>query len=104
MYIDPALDSDLGVAVSSLYSNPVLCPSPRHINLCLVLDPRPAFVQPRKSYPNITEKLLTGSGTKRIKSSKNKNRVGEVACFQSIATMFFPRHQVHVYFGALIHC
>ena len=34
--------------------------------------------------------------------SKNKNGVGELACFQSIATMFFPRHQVPVYFGALI--
>ena len=69
MYIDPALDSDLGVAVSSLSLCCVL--EQDTINLCLVLDPRHAFVQPRKSYPNITEKLLTGSGTKRIKSSKN---------------------------------
>ena len=38
----------------------------QHINLCLVL------VQPRKTRPNITDKLLTG--TKRIKSIKQTNK------------------------------
>ena len=44
---------DRGVAVSSLTGITVLCPWARHINSCLVL------VQPRKTCPDRTEKLLT---------------------------------------------
>ena len=40
---------------SSLTSFSALLPSARRINPCLVL------VQPRKTCPNITEKLLTGT-------------------------------------------
>ena len=42
------------VSGSSLTCGTALCPSARHINICLEL------VQPRKTHPNITEKLLTG--------------------------------------------
>ena len=44
---------DQGGAGSSLTSATVLCPWARHIYPCLVL------VQPRKTPPDITEKLLT---------------------------------------------
>ena len=46
---------DRGVAGLSLTSATALCPWTRHINPCLVL------VQPRKTHPDITEKLLTGT-------------------------------------------
>ena len=49
------LTRDLGAAGSSLTSVTVLCPWARHIYPCLVL------VQPRKTRPDITEKLLTGT-------------------------------------------
>ena len=44
-----------GVVGSSLTDVTVLCPRARHINPCLVL------VQPRKTHPEIAEKLLTGT-------------------------------------------
>ena len=46
------LSRDREVAGSSITA---LCPWARDINPCLVL------VQPRKTHPNITEKLLTGT-------------------------------------------
>ena len=48
------LTRDRGVAGLSLTCVTVLCLRARHINPCLVL------VQPRKTCPDITEKLLTG--------------------------------------------
>ena len=53
---------DLGAVGLSLTSVTVLCPRARHIYPYLVL------VQPRKTHPGITEKLL--SGAERIKSNK----------------------------------
>ena len=53
---------DQGVAGSSITGVTTVCPWARHINPCLVL------VQPRKTCPDITEKMLTG--TWRIKSDK----------------------------------
>ena len=47
------LTRDGGVEGSSLTGFYALCPSERHINPCLVL------VLPRKTPPNIPEKLLT---------------------------------------------
>ena len=47
------LTEDRGVAGSSLMGATALCPWARHINPCLVL------VQPRKTCPEMTEKLLT---------------------------------------------
>ena len=47
------LTRDRGVADLSLAGVIALCPCARHINPCLVL------VQPRKTCPDITEKLLT---------------------------------------------
>ena len=55
-------DLRLRVAGSSLTGVTALCPSARHINPCLVL------VQPRKSGPDITEKLLTGMSNQTINS------------------------------------
>ena len=49
------LTRDRGVAGSSLNGFVALCPRVRHINHCLVL------VQPRKTHPDITEKVLTGT-------------------------------------------
>ena len=49
------LSPDPGVADSSLAGVTVLCPRARHINPCLVL------VQHKKTRPNITEKMLTGT-------------------------------------------
>ena len=49
------LTRDRGAAGLSLTGVLVLCPSARHIYPCLVL------VQHRKTRPNITEKLLTGT-------------------------------------------
>ena len=46
---------DRGIAGSSLTSVNVLCPWARCI------DPGLLLVQPRKTRPNITEKLLTGT-------------------------------------------
>ena len=48
------LTQDQGVADSSLARGTVLCPLAIHFILCLVL------VQPRKTHPDMTEKLLTG--------------------------------------------
>ena len=48
------LTPDRGAAGSSLTSITVLCPLARHINGSLVL------VQPRKTHPFITERLLMG--------------------------------------------
>ena len=48
------LTPDQGIAGLSLTSVTALYPSARHINPCLIL------VQPRKTCPEITEKLLTG--------------------------------------------
>ena len=48
------LTRDREAAGSSLTGLTVLCPSARHIYPCLVL------VKPRKTRPDITEKLLTG--------------------------------------------
>ena len=49
------LCQDERVARSSLNRVTALCPESRHINPCLVM------VQPRKTSPDITEKLLTGT-------------------------------------------
>ena len=49
------LSRDQGVVGSSLTSITALCPLARHINPCSVL------VQLRKTRPDITEKLLTGT-------------------------------------------
>ena len=49
------LTRDRGVAASSLTGGTVLYPCARHFILCLVL------VQRRKTCPDITEKLLTGT-------------------------------------------
>ena len=49
------LTLDLGVEGLSLTGATELSPWARHINLCLVI------VQPRKTHPNLTEKLLTGT-------------------------------------------
>ena len=48
------LTRDRGFAGSSLIGVTALCSSARHIKPCLVL------VQPRKTRPDITEKMLTG--------------------------------------------
>ena len=48
------LTRDREVAGSSLVDGTALCPSARPNNSCLVL------IQPRKTCPNITEKVLTG--------------------------------------------
>ena len=48
------LSQDHGVAGSIHTGVTVLCPFARHNNPCLVL------VQPRKTCPDINEKLLTG--------------------------------------------
>ena len=61
------LTQDRVVAGSSLTGVITLCPWARHINPCSVL------VQPRKTRPDITEHLLTG--TYRIQSNKQNNRV-----------------------------
>ena len=45
---------------------PAFCPMIKTLILCLVL------VQPRKTRPDITEKLLTG--TEKIKSNKQSNK------------------------------
>ena len=47
------LTGNRGVAGWSITGVPALCPRARHINPCLVL------VQPGKTRPDITEKLLT---------------------------------------------
>ena len=49
------LTRDRGAAGSSLTGVTVLCPLAGHIYPCLVL------VQPRKTRPNISEKLFTGT-------------------------------------------
>ena len=49
------LTLDLGVEGLSLTGATELSPWARHINLCLVI------VQPRKTHPDLTEKLLTGT-------------------------------------------
>ena len=49
------LTRDRGAVGLSLTGVTVLCPSVRHIKPCLLL------VQPRKTHPDITEKLLTGT-------------------------------------------
>ena len=49
------LTQDLGAAGSSLTRVTALCSLARHINACLVLAPA------RKTRPDITEKLLTGT-------------------------------------------
>ena len=59
------LIQDRGFAGLSLTGVTTFCHWARHINPCLVL------VQPRKTHPDITEKLLTGM--KRIKSNKQAN-------------------------------
>ena len=61
------LTPDRGVAGSSLTGGIALCPLSRLFMLCL------ALVQPRKTHPDIDEKLLTG--TKRIKSNKQTKLV-----------------------------
>ena len=48
------LTRGLGAVGSSLTTGTVLCPLARHFILCLFL------VQPRKTCPDMTEKLLTG--------------------------------------------
>ena len=68
--LESSLISGLNIKILDLSRNAggsftggtALCPSARHIDLYLEL------VQPRKTHPNITEKMLTGSI--RIKSSK----------------------------------
>ena len=60
------LTQDRGVAGSSLAGVTVLCPWARHIYPCIVL------VQPRKTCPDIAEKLLTG--TYRIKSKQTNKK------------------------------
>ena len=55
---------DQGVEGSSLTGGTALCPWARHFILCLVL------VQLRKTYPDMTEKMLTGM--LRIKSNKKR--------------------------------
>ena len=54
------------VAGSSLTGITVLCPLARHIYPCLVL------VQPRKTRPDITEKMLTGT-LRIISNNQNKS-------------------------------
>ena len=51
--IGRVFDSRSLVVGSSLTGITALCPSSRHINPCLVL------VKPRKTHPDITEKVLT---------------------------------------------
>ena len=48
------LDSRLRVAGLSLTGGTAFCPRARHINPCLVL------IRPKKTHPDIAEKLLTG--------------------------------------------
>ena len=57
------LTQDGGVAGSILTGVTALCPYARHINLCLVL------VQPRKTCPNITEKVVDWDIKNQIKKS-----------------------------------
>ena len=59
------LTGDRGAAGSSLIGITALCPQARHINPSLVL------VQPRKTIPFITEKLLMG---RKESNQTNKNR------------------------------
>ena len=70
------LTQDLGAAGSSLTSVTVLCHRARHINPSLVL------VQPRKTCPYITERLLMG----RKESNQAKIKVRERS---SITSAFF---------------
>ena len=49
------LTRDRGVAGSSLNGGTALCPWARHLILCLVL------IQPRKTRPDMTENVLTGT-------------------------------------------
>ena len=62
--LNAQLSSNVSVRISGLSGVTVLCPWVKHINYSLVL------VQPRKTRPDITEKLLTGM--LRIKSNKIK--------------------------------
>ena len=57
------LIQDKGVACSSLNGGTVLWTWARHLSLCLVL------VQPRKTHPDMTEQILTGT-----KESKQTNK------------------------------
>ena len=49
------LTQDRRAAGSSLTGVTAICPSARHVNPCFVL------VQPRKTHPDISERLLTGT-------------------------------------------
>ena len=53
--VEECFTQDRKAAGSSLTGVTALCPWERHINTCLVL------VQPRKTRPDITERLLTGT-------------------------------------------
>ena len=70
------LTRDRGAAGSSLTSMTALCRQARHINPSLVL------VQPRKTRPYITERLLMG----RKESNQTKIKVRERS---SISSAFF---------------
>ena len=60
------LTRDRGAAGSSLTGVTVLCPCARHINPSLVL------IQPRKTRPYITERLLMG---RKASNQTNKKKV-----------------------------
>ena len=76
------LTRDLGVADLSLTDCTVLCPSARHINACLVL------VQPRKTHPDITIKLLNGM-LGRKESNQTKKYSG-ILLFEKVTIYWFP--------------
>ena len=65
-----SLTRDQGTAGSSLTSVTLLCPSARHSNPCLVL------VQPRKTHPFITDRLLMG-----CKESNQTNKLQKIVFF-----------------------
>ena len=69
------LDSRQKGCRSSLISITALCPWARHINPCLVL------VQPRKTRPDITEKLLTGASRIKTNNSITWHTFANFGCY-----------------------
>ena len=71
------------IARWSLINGTVLCPWARQINPCLVL------VKPRKTHPNITEKLLTE--TLRFKSNHNETLRKSMPLFNTSTVSFLQQ-------------
>ena len=72
------LTRDRGAAGSSLTGVTALCPSARHINPSLVL------VQPRKTHPYITERLLMGRKESYQTNHSQKNCLQMVSAAMSL--------------------